>query len=713
MADRQDSDPNDGSRSGNSSRRLRARRRRLSEINNMRGWPDGSNLESHEHLNSRGRQRPSDELPGDTAQPASWRRSSRLSLLDNLPDIPDHQNLSYGAPYVGMYRPLRGTGTFRPLESTATADNEFRRLPWAPIPSAHDDNPQNRPRPADYSDQRRSLWTALQHQVDESQRRVEESRRHLESPLRTADSNFDEPSRALLTALRRQVEESQQRVDESRRRLEHTRDHPLAPIQHHNEMRALTQQGMLSHFSRTFGDAIRARQSLQDDDSPSSDSGPPTRQPSQAPDTDAHRQKRRKVLTDEGDKSRAPLRRGRRGQVEPGELHMEMVSCDGGMFSDESMYSAANILKNDSSVYCTKGSRCNIVLQHSGSGPFALQELVIKGPRSVNYSHPVREGMIFVAGDNDDDLKRTTQYQIEYDAPLRSLGRDEDERGHLRRTIATTQRDEGGTTSTRIRRAPHYRANESGYRTPQMPTEFDAPRNDIVATTQCSDDNVFLGSDPRSRFRRLPTYVGQPIETSEIRPSAFGVRLEELDEPGAGLALIEDEPTPTFSRLLQNEQNARAAARAGASASQQNDRTQDGTTQRTRMLQRELAGFRGQDDDANDPEARTSSSHRAGRDGEMLQAELRTLREVLNLESDGTSDELSSPAGELLVPHARFLMDGRKSTCTIRFDPPVSGRFILLKLWNSHTEPSCNIDIQSITAKGFAGPRFFPAIQLR
>ncbi|KAI6778830.1 regulator of chromosome condensation (RCC1) [Emericellopsis cladophorae] len=704
MADRQDSDTNDGSRSVNSSRRLRARRRRLSEINNMRGWPSGSNLELHERLNSRGRQPPGGELPGDAAQSASWRRSSRFSLLDNLPDIPDHQNLSYGAPYVGMYRTLRGTSSSQPLESTATAVNEFRRLPWAPTLSAHHDDPQNRPRPADYGDQRRSLWTALQHQVDESQRRVEESRRHLESPLRTADSNFDEPSRALLTALRRQVEESQQRVDESRRRLEHTRNHPLAPAQHHNEMRALTQQGMLSHFSRAFGDAVRERQSLQDDDSTPSDSGPPTRQPSQTPDMDSHRQKRRKVLADEGDNSHAPMRCGRRGQVEPGELRMEMVSCDGGMFSDESMYSATNILKNDSSVYCTKGSRCNIVLQHRGSCPFSLQELIIKGPS-------VREGMIFVAGDNDDDLKRTTQYQIEYDAPLRSLGRDEDERGHLRRTIATTQRDEGGTTSTRIRRAPHYQSNESGYRTPKMPTEFDAPRNDIVATTECSDDNVFLGSDPRSRFRRLPTYVGQQIDRSEIRPSAFGVRLEDLDEPGAGLALIEDEPTPTFSRLLQNEQNARAAARAGVSASQQNDRTQDGTTQRTRVLQRELPGSRA-DDDANDAEARTSSNHRAGRDS-VLQAELRTLREVLNLDSDGASDELSSPAGELLVPHARFLMDGRKSTCTIRFDPPVSGRFILLKLWNSHTEPSCNIDIQSITAKGFAGPRFFPSIQLR
>lgn len=67
---------------------------------------------------------------------------------------------------------------------------------------------------------------------------------------------------------------------------------------------------------------------------------------------------------------------------------MEIVSCDGGMFSNESSYAAENILRNDNSVYCTKGNRCNIVLRHQGSTAFTLQELIIKGPTSMNYSHP-------------------------------------------------------------------------------------------------------------------------------------------------------------------------------------------------------------------------------------------------------------------------------------------------------------------------------------
>lgn len=67
---------------------------------------------------------------------------------------------------------------------------------------------------------------------------------------------------------------------------------------------------------------------------------------------------------------------------------MEIVSCDGGMFSNELSYAAENILKNDTSVYCTKGNRCNIVLRHQGGTVFTLQELVIKAPASSNYSHP-------------------------------------------------------------------------------------------------------------------------------------------------------------------------------------------------------------------------------------------------------------------------------------------------------------------------------------
>lgn len=66
-------------------------------------------------------------------------------------------------------------------------------------------------------------------------------------------------------------------------------------------------------------------------------------------------------------------------------------------------------------------------------------------------------------------------------------------------------------------------------------------------------------------------------------------------------------------------------------------------------------------------------------------------------------------AGNLLEPQARFSMN-ELQVC-ITFDPALSARYLLLKLWS--TRPDENIDIQSVEVKGWAGPRWFPAEQMR
>ena len=75
---------------------------------------------------------------------------------------------------------------------------------------------------------------------------------------------------------------------------------------------------------------------------------------------------------------------GFRGQVVPGPLKMEIVSCDGGIHSDAIMhgreYHPENVLRNDKSVYCTDRSECNLILQHMGQTPFTLKKLVVKAP---------------------------------------------------------------------------------------------------------------------------------------------------------------------------------------------------------------------------------------------------------------------------------------------------------------------------------------------
>lgn len=111
---------------------------------------------------------------------------------------------------------------------------------------------------------------------------------------------------------------------------------------------------------------------------------------------DTRRSKRRKLDSDRTNSGNKAIRYGKYGQQEPGQLTMEIVSCDGGQYSysDGSSYTAENILKNDNSVYCTKGSRCNIVLRHQGATVFSLQELIIKAPApmsapgAITYSSP-------------------------------------------------------------------------------------------------------------------------------------------------------------------------------------------------------------------------------------------------------------------------------------------------------------------------------------
>lgn len=104
----------------------------------------------------------------------------------------------------------------------------------------------------------------------------------------------------------------------------------------------------------------------------------------------SHRTKRRRLQLDGSDsKPRfTGFRYGKYGQVEPGKLEMEIVSCDGGIFLEKGHnYSAENVLKNDRSVYCTKSNRCNLVLRHQGSTVFSLKELIITAPHS-GYTAP-------------------------------------------------------------------------------------------------------------------------------------------------------------------------------------------------------------------------------------------------------------------------------------------------------------------------------------
>ncbi|KOS19063.1 hypothetical protein ESCO_001347 [Escovopsis weberi] len=382
---------------------------------------------------------------------------------------------------------------------------------------------------------------------------------------------------------------------------------------------------------------------------------------------DHRRSKRRKLDLDRPGPGLPVFRYGRYGQVEAGQLRMEIVSCDGGIFLNEALYAAENILRNDCSVYCTKGNRCNVVLRHQGGTVFTLQELIIKAPARTSYSHPVREGMVFIAMEQDDMLSRTAQYQIQYGQPSQSRspsGRggsggpgSGDDRSSGRHIISIRHHDDGSTSTTRARRSWINRADEDDEnRVPQMPREFAANQPEFRVTTECSDDEedeaAYAGSRP---FRRPPNIGYLPFENQDSDP-------EDIPDPFSS-----DDPADD---ILLHHSRRQALHRA-------------------RYEQRER------------------DRHRE-RDAQM------SLADAYDAHANATQEAMRAVGGSsLLVPHARFFIEKKKSKCTIRFDPPVSGRFILLKMWSSQHDPGSNIDIQSVIARGFAGPRYFPVVESR
>lgn len=96
------------------------------------------------------------------------------------------------------------------------------------------------------------------------------------------------------------------------------------------------------------------------------------------------RAKRRKLDSDDNREGLRGFSYGHYGQVVPGALKMEIASCDGGTYCGDNGESSwpENVLLNDSSVYCTKSDRCNLILRHRGETPFCLKKIVIKAPKS-------------------------------------------------------------------------------------------------------------------------------------------------------------------------------------------------------------------------------------------------------------------------------------------------------------------------------------------
>lgn len=57
-----------------------------------------------------------------------------------------------------------------------------------------------------------------------------------------------------------------------------------------------------------------------------------------------------------------------------------------------------------------------------------------------------------------------------------------------------------------------------------------------------------------------------------------------------------------------------------------------------------------------------------------------TLADAVEASQIATQEAMKAVGGEYMAAHARFFIEKNKSKCTIKFNPPISGRFILLKM---------------------------------
>ncbi|EKV05061.1 Rab interacting lysosomal protein [Penicillium digitatum] len=115
-----------------------------------------------------------------------------------------------------------------------------------------------------------------------------------------------------------------------------------------------------------------------------------------------------------------------------------------------------------------------------------------------------------------------------------------------------------------------------------------------------------------------------------------------------------------------------------------------------------------EDPSSRHPRRRQVESERLGA---LSRVSEQRLRHTPSLVHPNPPAEPVHATAEVLKPHARFFIEREKSMVTIKFDPPPSGRFILIKLWSPRAHG--NIDIERIIAHGYAGPRFFPSIAAR
>lgn len=170
------------------------------------------------------------------------------------------------------------------------------------------------------------------------------------------------------------------RLDRLRRALERTRDQ--ARNQARSSEEAFAADG---HRASRWVPPVRLRRRRARDSPPHFSRRASTTDASSDADESRPRHAKRRKLHHDDYEPPSAFKYGYYGQVEPGKLRLELESCDGDTFRDEHSnvsLGPENILKHDKSVYCSRASRCNIILRHHDFSTFCLDKLHIVAPEN-------------------------------------------------------------------------------------------------------------------------------------------------------------------------------------------------------------------------------------------------------------------------------------------------------------------------------------------
>lgn len=341
---------------------------------------------------------------------------------------------------------------------------------------------------------------------------------------------------------------------------------------------------------------------------------------------------------------------GYRGQVVPGPLRMEIVFCDGGLHDyGKDKYRPENVLRNDLSVYCTRISKCDLVLRHEGGAPFSLSKLVIKAPET-GFTAPIQEGMVFVAMDLEGLILKASRYTIRESLSVSpnssrsSSPPSPDLQPDRYPAMNSTTRGETG-----LPRPPSRRRTEDG-------TDRVIPPP--VSTSAYTDSGPSWQS-PSSRVRNSGVVPAAPLN---LTPR------ELLDEATGG-------------NLNSNIQSFQPSFNVSVDCDNHSDDDEEEESSEATLADRYYRDRIPSPHDSSDEVEDPDLAHYIYRSGvRRLQGPAGTRRHGRRLaprriqieDPPATEDGSQARDGpEVLVPHATIFIEKRKSMVNVKFDPPV------------------------------------------